>query len=254
MLWGLLSWWPQVECMPLQVAWNHSLSHQLFCFIFCLLSTERRWMLSPGLSPAKPWRVCPEINMVIFLSALLVPVEVNFFLILLEYSAVKRKRSSHLSFCTLTPHAYFLWTPSMEMALSPEGSQRHTVPFPRLLQHLCPTLLQKSSELPVWQREQRPTQCYLCISLPSSSIYLTFFFTGYFFRWICVMPVIKAGSSFLPPHDILSVNDHGGVQLSEHIPIRCLYETKKSQATSLSDFHQMVLRSKWAKNSKFYVL
>lgn len=49
-------------------------------------------MLSLGLSPAKPWRECPEINMVIFLSALLIPVEVNFFLILLEYSVVKGKR------------------------------------------------------------------------------------------------------------------------------------------------------------------
>lgn len=107
LLWGLLSWWPWVECMPLQVAWNHSLSHWLFCFIFCLLSTERRWMLSLGLSPAKPRREGPEMNMVIFLSVLLIPVEVNVFQVPLEYSVVKGKGSSHLSFCTLTAHAYF---------------------------------------------------------------------------------------------------------------------------------------------------
>jgi len=58
------------------------------------------------------------------------------------------------------------------------------------------------------------------------------------------MLVMKAGSPFLPSYDILSVSDPGGVQLSEHIPIRCIYEAKKSQATSLVDFHQMVLSSK----------
>lgn len=107
LLWGLLRWWPWVECMPLQVAWNHSLSHWLLCFIFCLLSTERRWMLSLGLSPAKPSREGPEINTVIFLSVLLIPVEVSIFQIPLEYSVVKGKGSSHLPFCTSTAHAHF---------------------------------------------------------------------------------------------------------------------------------------------------
>lgn len=103
---------------------------------------------------------------------------------------------------------------------------------------------QKSSDPSPWQWEQRLTQCYLCIRLPSSSIrYLIFFFTWYFFIWICVMS---------PPHDILSANDPGGVQLSEHIPIRCLYETKKSQTTSLVDFHQMVLSSKLTEERNFY--
>lgn len=55
-------------------------------------------MLSLGLSPAKPWREGPEINMVIFLSVLLIPVEVNIFQIPLEYFVVKGKGSSHLFF------------------------------------------------------------------------------------------------------------------------------------------------------------
>lgn len=87
-------------------------------------------MLSLGLSPAKPWRKRPEINRMIFLSALLIPVEVNFFLILLEYSVFKGKRSSHLPFYTLTPHACFTPALSMDVALPLEDSQRHIVPFP----------------------------------------------------------------------------------------------------------------------------
>lgn len=42
-----------------------------------------------------------------FSFCLLIPVEVNIFQIPLEYFVVKGKGSSHLSFCTLTAHAYF---------------------------------------------------------------------------------------------------------------------------------------------------
>lgn len=180
LLWGLLSWWPWVECMPLQVGWNHSLSYWLFCFIFCLLSTERRWMLSLGLSPAKLWREGPKINMVIFLSVLLIPVEVNIFQIPLEHSVVKGKGSSHLFFCTLTAHAYFFckitiqtWLLHLKVARSEEHCAiSHVTPVFALTLHF-----QNSSNPSLWQWEQSITQCYFCCS----SIYLTFFFSSYYF-------------------------------------------------------------------------
>ena len=144
------------------------------------------------------------------------------------------------TFCQLP---IWRWLFHFKVARCARGTLCH---FPGDSSICLPLCFQKSSD-----PNKDSLSVTFALNFPVPQFFISLFSLLDTFSFEFVRPVIKAGSSFLPPHDILSVNDPGGVQLSEHIAIRCPYETKKSQATSLVDFNQMVLSSKRRENSNF---
>lgn len=108
------------------------------------------------------------------------PTGSQHFPLPLEYPVVKGKGSSHLSFCTLTAHAYFFSKATVQrwlFHLKVARSEAHCAIF-HVTPVFAPTLpFQNSSYPSLWQWEQSLTQCCLCCS----SIYLTFFSSSYYF-------------------------------------------------------------------------